>query len=185
MNAFFKRQLADYVEYHRNPLNGLMHVLGILTLFFAAILPLNLVPLHVLGFQTTLAPILALPVLIYWLLLDAALGIGILGCAMILFSAAAFVVHHANTFTVWAVTLPLIAAGIGFQIVGHRFFEQRQPALVDNPSHFLLGPMFVMAKLFIALGFRPDLAAIIRSEPPQTQRGPSSFTEERQPLPRS
>jgi uncharacterized membrane protein YGL010W len=38
--------------------------------------------------------------------------------------------------------------------------------LVDNPTHLLLGPMFVMAKLFIALGFRRDLATIIE-QPPQ------------------
>ncbi len=187
MSAFFKRQLADYVEYHRNPWNGAMHVLGILTLFFAAILPLTLVPVHVLGVHATLAPILALPVLIYWLLLDAAVGAAILGFAIVLFAAAAFVVGHASTAMVWSVTVPLIAIGIGFQIVGHRVFEQRQPALVDNPSHLLLGPMFVTAKLFIALGFRRDLAAIIQSVPPHTQRGPSSFTEEHQagPLRRS
>jgi uncharacterized membrane protein YGL010W len=186
MSTFFKRQLADYVEYHRNPWNGLMHVLGIVTLFFAAILPLNLVPVEVFGLQTTLAPILALPVLIYWLLLDAALGTAILGFAVALFAAAAFVVHHASTVVVWSVTVPLIIIGIGFQVVGHRVFEQRQPALVDNPSHFLLGPMFVTAKLFIALGFRRDLAAIIQTNPPPTERGPSSFTEEHQvePLPR-
>jgi uncharacterized membrane protein YGL010W len=184
MNAFFKRQLADYVEYHRNPWNGAMHVFGILTLFFAAILPLNLVPVHILGVQTTLAPILALPVLIYWLLLDVTLGAAILGFAVVLFAAAMFVVHHASTAMVWSITLPLIALGIGFQVIGHRVFEQRQPALVDNPSHFLLGPMFVTAKLFIALGLRRDLAAIIQSDP---HRQPSSFAEERQvgPLPRS
>jgi uncharacterized membrane protein YGL010W len=50
-------------------------------------------------------------------------------------------------------------------------FEGRQPALVDNPSHLLLGPMFVMAKLFIALGFRDDLAAIIG---PTARHEPSS-----------
>lgn len=184
MNAFFKRQLADYVEYHRNPWNGAMHVLGILTLFFAAILPLNLVPVQVLGVQTTLAPILALPVLIYWLLLDVALGAAILGFAVALFAAATFVVHHASTVMVWSITLPLIAVGIAFQVIGHRVFERRQPALVDNPSHFLLGPMFVTAKLFIALGLRRDLAAIIQTDP---QSQPPSFTEEHQvgPLPRS
>jgi uncharacterized membrane protein YGL010W len=187
MSAFFKRQLADYIEYHRNPWNGAMHVFGILTLFFAAILPLSLVPVQVLGVQTTLAPILALPVLIYWLLLDAALGTAIFGCAVVLLAAATFVAHHASTLAVWSVTVPLIVIGIGFQVIGHRVFERRQPALVDNPSHLLLGPMFVMAKLFIALGFRRDLAAIIQTVPPQTQRGPSSLTEERQagPLPRS
>ena len=50
-------------------------------------------------------------------------------------------------------TAPLVAA----------YF--RQPALVDNPTHLLLGPMFVMAKLFIALGFRRDLAIIIQEHP--------------------
>jgi uncharacterized membrane protein YGL010W len=187
MNAFFKRQLADYVEYHRDPWNCAMHVFGIVILFFAAILPLNLWPVHLLGAHTSLAPLMALPVLLYWLLLDAAIGAAILGFAVILLSAAAFVVHHASTTIVWSVTVPLIVLGIVFQVVGHRVFERRQPALVDNPSHLLLGPMFVVAKLFIALGFRSDLAAIIGPLPPQAPRGPSSFAEEHQvePLPRS
>ena len=180
MNAFFKRQLADYVEYHRDPWNCAMHVFGIVTLFFAAILPLSLVPVHALGAHTTLAPIMALPVLIYWLLLDAALGTALLGCAVILFSAAMLVTNHAGILTIWSVTVPLIVLGIAFQVVGHRVFERRQPALVDNPSHLLLGPLFVMAKLFIALGFRRDLAAIIGPNPPQTPRGPSPLAEEHQ-----
>ena len=187
MNAFFKRQLADYVEYHRDPWNCAMHVFGIVTLFFAAILPLSLIPVHAFGAQTTLATILALPVLIYWLLLDAALGTTLLGCAVILFAAAALVANHASITAVWSLTVPLIVLGITFQVVGHRVFERRQPALVDNPSHLLLGPMFVVAKLFIALGFRRDLAAIIGPNPPQTPRGPSPLAEEHQaePLPRS
>ncbi|MGA7999754.1 MAG: hypothetical protein WCA28_33235, partial [Bradyrhizobium sp.] len=48
---------------------------------------------------------------------------------------------------------------------------RRQPALVDNPTHLLLGPMFVMAKLFIALGFRRDLALIIQEPPQETLHG--------------
>ena len=187
MSSFFKRQLADYVEYHRDPWNCAMHVFGIVALFFAAILPLSLVPIEALGVHMTLAPIMVLPVLVYWLALDVAVGAAILGAAVVLLSAAAFVVSHASTTVLWSVTLMLIVVGIGFQVIGHRVFERRQPAVVDNPSHLLLGPMFVMAKLFIALGFRRDLAAIIRIVPPQTQRGPSSFTEEHQvePLPRS
>jgi uncharacterized membrane protein YGL010W len=187
MNAFFKRQLADYVEYHRDPWNCAMHVLGIVALFFAAILPLSLVPVHAFGAHTTLAPIMALPVLIYWLLLDAALGTALLGFAVILFSAAALVANHASVAMVWSVTLPLIVIGIAFQVVGHRVFERRQPALVDNPSHLMLGPPFVVAKLLIALGFRRDLAAIIKPLPRQAPRSPSSLAEEHQvePLPRS
>ena len=187
MSAFFKRQLADYVEYHRDPWNCAMHVFGIISLFFAAILPLSLVPVQVLGLHTTLAPMMAMPVLVYWLLLDVRIGTALLGFAIILFSVAAFVADHASAAVVWSVTVPLIVIGITFQVVGHRVFERRQPALVDNPSHLMLGPPFVVAKLFIAFGFRRDLAAIIDSIPPQAQRGPSPFTEEHQvgPLPRS
>jgi uncharacterized membrane protein YGL010W len=187
MNGFFKRQLVDYVEYHRDPWNCAMHVFGIIALFFAAILPLSLWTVEGLGAHTTLAPIMVLPVLLYWLLLDAALGAAILGAAVALLAAAAFVANHASITVVWSMTAILIVIGIGFQVVGHRLFERRQPALVDNPSHLLLGPMFVMAKLFIALGFRRDLAAIIQTVPPQAQHGPSPFAEEHQvePLPRS
>jgi uncharacterized membrane protein YGL010W len=58
-------------------------------------------------------------------------------------------------------------------------FERRQPALMDNPSHLLLGPMFVMAKLFIALGFRNDLAAVIQQAPQTTPRSSQPFAEQR------
>jgi uncharacterized membrane protein YGL010W len=171
MNGFFKRQLADYVEYHRDPWNCAMHVFGIIALFFAAILPLSLWPVQALGAHTTLAPVMVVPALLYWLLL----------------AAAAFVANHASTGVLWSMTATLIVIGIGFQVVGHRLFERRQPALIDNPSHLLLGPMFVMAKLFIALGFRRDLAAIIHAVPPQAPHDPSPFAEERrvEPLPRS
>src|SRR6266478_3281120 len=175
MNAFFKRQLADYVEYHRDPWNCAMHVFGIVALFLAAMLPLSMWPVHALGAYTTLAPIMVLPVLVYWLLLDAALGTAILVAAVGLLSAAATIVNHASPVSVWSITAVLIVIGVSSQIVGHRLFERRQPALVDNPTHLLLGPMFVMAKLFIALGFRRDLATIIERAPQPLPRGSSPF----------
>ena len=41
-------------------------------------------------------------------------------------------------------------------------FERRRPALIDNPLHMLIGPMFVIAKLCVAFGFRLDLAGASR-----------------------
>ena len=161
MNAFFRRQLGDYVEYHRDPLNCLAHVLGIILLFLGTTLPLTMVPLPGFGPYGNLAVLMALPVLIFWFLLDEGLGLGIAVGAVLLLSTAAVIVQHSSIVGPWIITIVLIVTGVAAQIIGHRVFEQRQPALVDNPSHFLLGPMFVMAKLFIALGFRQDLAAII------------------------
>jgi uncharacterized membrane protein YGL010W len=165
MGSYFRRQLSDYVEYHRDPWNCAMHVFGIVFLFLAAVLPLSLWSVTVFGFQTNAATIAVIPVLIYWFLLDFALGAGILAAAIGLLSSAAAIVSHVTTAGMWSITSILIVVGVASQIIGHRVFEGRQPALVDNPTHLLLGPMFVMAKLFIALGFRRDLAIIIQGQP--------------------
>jgi uncharacterized membrane protein YGL010W len=164
MNGYFKRQLADYVEYHRDPWNCAMHVFGIVFLFLAAILPLSTWTVEIFGVRTTAATLSVVPVLIWWLLL----------------AAAATIVNHSSAGLMWSMTGVLIVIGFGLQAVGHQVFERRQPALLDNPSHLLLGPMFVMAKLFIALGFRNDLAAIIQQVPQPLQHSSTFYSGEPQ-----
>jgi uncharacterized membrane protein YGL010W len=180
MNGYFRRQLADYVEYHRDPSNCVMHVFGILFLFLAAVLPLSLWSVPLFGGSISVATIAVLPVLIYWLLLDAALGTAIVGAAVLLLSAAAMIVEYASAAGVWSIAAALIVIGVTCQVVGHRVFERRQPALMDNPTHLLLGPMFVMAKLFIALGFRRDLAVIIEQPAQKTPHGSLLVSEKLQ-----
>src|SRR5437879_13250674 len=102
MNAYFRRQLADYVEYHRDPWNCAMHVFGIVFLFLAAVLPLSSWSVSAFGAQTSVATIAVVPVLIYWFLLDAALGTAILGAAVLLLSAAAMIVTYASSARMWA-----------------------------------------------------------------------------------
>jgi uncharacterized membrane protein YGL010W len=162
MSAFLRRQLTDYVEYHRDPMNCALHVVGIVILFLGAVLPLSLLPVTVFGLQVNLGILLAIPVLIYWILLDIPIGLAIAGFAALLLFTAATIASHASVTVVWAISLVLILIGVALQIIGHQVFERRQPALMDNPTHLLLGPVFVTAKLFISLGFRDDLAAIIQ-----------------------
>lgn len=186
MSDYFRRQLTDYVEYHRDPRNGLMHVFGIISLFLAAVLPLSQWPVPAFGAPVTVATIMVVPVLIYWLVLDAAIGIAILFAAVVLLATAAMIVSVASGPVLWSMTVALIVVGVTSQVVGHRVFERRQPALMDNPAHLLLGPMFVMAKLFIAFGLRQDLARIVAPAPQQAVRS-SAYPGERQgkPLPHS
>lgn len=162
MNAFLRRQLTDYVEYHRDPVNCALHVVGIVILFLGAILPLSLWPVTVFGVQLNMGVLLAAPVLIYWILLDVAIGLAIAAAAALLLFTGATIASHASVTVVWTITVVLIVIGVAMQIIGHQVFERRQPALMDNPTHLLLGPVFVMAKLFISLGFRDDLAAVIQ-----------------------
>ena len=161
MNAYFRRQMTEYVEYHRDPWNCAAHVLGIILLFLGAILPLTMVPVSAFGVHATLGVLLALPVLIYWVALDAAIGLALVAAAVLLFATAALIVDHVGVAGVWGITLVLVVVGVASQIVGHMAFERRKASMADHPTHFVLGPPFVMAKLFIALGFRDDLAEII------------------------
>jgi uncharacterized membrane protein YGL010W len=185
MSAYFRRQLANYAEYHRDRWNCAMHVFGIVFLFLAAVLPLSSWLIPAFGAQITAATLMVLPVLIYWFLLDAALGLAIVGAAALLLSAAAMIVNHASAADVWLISAVLIVIGFTLQVVGHQLFERRQPALLDNPTHLLLGPMFVMAKLFIAFGFRHDLAVVIQHVPQRALHSSSLYPDERQGEPRS
>jgi uncharacterized membrane protein YGL010W len=173
MKAYFRRQLANYVEYHRDRRNCMMHVFGIVFLFLGAVLPFSFWRVPVLGAHPTLALVLALPVLTYWILLDVAVGLAILGAATLLLSTATMIVNHTSVAGVWWMAAVLVSLGIASQIIGHQVFERRQPSLMDNPAHLLLGPMFVMAKLFISLGFRRDLAVVIEPSPqPKPTKSP-------------
>lgn len=44
------------------------------------------------------------------------------------------------------------------------FFEQRRPVLPENPLNMHMSPMFIVTKLFVALGFRWDLAAVLSEQ---------------------
>src|ERR1700755_472709 len=103
MSGFFQRQLADYVEYHRDPWNCAAHVVGIILLFLGAVLPLTLWPIPGIGGYLTLATLLALPGLVSWVALDAVLGLGILVAAVILLSTAASIVANVSVLGVWII----------------------------------------------------------------------------------
>ncbi|MVT73762.1 hypothetical protein CVM73_18790 [Bradyrhizobium forestalis] len=161
LNSSFHRLLADYVEYHRAPWNCAMHVFGILFLFLAVSLPLSRWVITLFGIHISVAAIALAPVLILWFVLDFELGAAILGAVIALLGAAAVILKHVTTVGMWSLTAALIVLGVASLIIGHSVFERRRPAMVDNPSHLLVGPMFVMAKLVVALGFRHDLGVIV------------------------
>lgn len=179
MNGYFKRELVDYLESHRDPRNSVMHVVGIPLLFLGAVLPFSAWTIHIFGFEISAAAIAVAPIMICWLVLDTGLGVGILVAAALLIAVATIISNHSSTLGMWSITCVLIVVGLAAQAVGHHLFEGRRPALLDHPPHMLFGPMFLMAKLFIALGFRHDLAVIIQSDPQQAQRDASFYPGER------
>jgi uncharacterized membrane protein YGL010W len=162
MRGIFQRQLAEYANYHRDQRNCLMHIIGNPILFVAAVLPLTLLSVTVLGVQTSAAVLLVIPALILWISWDVGLGSGIVAAVIPLLFIATIIANHVSVVAVWMITALLTVIGWALQIAGHQFFERRQPALLDNPIHMLISPMYLFAKLFVALGFRRDLAALLQ-----------------------
>ena len=162
MRGIFQRQLAEYANYHRDQRNCLMHIVGNPILFVAAVLPLTLLSVTVLGVQTSAAVLLVIPALILWISWDVGLGLGIVAAVIPLLFIATIIANHVSVAAVWMITALLTVIGWALQIAGHQFFERRQPALLDNPIHMLISPMYLFAKLFVALGFRRDLATLLQ-----------------------
>ena len=165
MNSYFRRQLADYADYHRDGLNRWMHIIGNPILALAAFLPFSLLHVTVFGVHVNAAVLLVIPALILWMAFDLGIGLAIVVSAIPLLIAAAVIADNVSVGWVWIITALLTVIGWAMQIVGHQVFERRKPALLDNPTHMLMSPMYVFAKLYIALGFRPDLAAVLGKLP--------------------
>jgi uncharacterized membrane protein YGL010W len=182
MNDFFRRQLTAYAGYHRDERNRVTHIFGIPIIIFAIALPLSLWPLSLFGIPLNAAIVLAILAMAAWVLLDAGVGLALLAVIVPLLLVAALVASHANPMVVWLLAGCLFVAGWTLQIVGHARFEHRKPALLDNPMHLLIGPMFIVAKLLVALGFRPDLA---RAVTPGTRQESEASQRPRPPAPRA
>lgn len=117
--------------------------------------------LTVFGINIRVATIALVPALIFWLVLDFALGSVILGAAIALLEAADVILNYLTTAGMWSPTAILMVTSAALLTIGHLVFERRRPGMIDNSAHLLVGPMFVAAKLVVALGFRHDLGITV------------------------
>jgi len=155
MASLFARQLATYGGYHRDRRNRATHFIGIPAIVFAILVPLALVRLDGLS-AALLVTALAL---IGWIALDFVVGAAMI-VAMALLFGAEWIARKQGATTAWTVFAIFFTGGWIFQLVGHAW-EGRRPALVDNLFQAFIGPMFLMAEVLMAMGFRQDLKAAI------------------------
>ena len=175
MRDLFRREISAYADAHRDRVNGWMHTIGNPILFVAVVLPLCLVPVTFLGVHTSAAPLLVIPALIVWMAFDLGLGVAIAITCVPLLWIAALIADRVSATSVWIIAVALFVVGWGLQIVGHKVFEHNWPSLIHDPLHMLMSPMYQFAKLFIALGFRADLATLLRKSAPQTSYAPPLY----------
>jgi uncharacterized membrane protein YGL010W len=163
MRDYFRRQLSDYARAHRDHVNGVMHIVGNPIIFIGVVMPLSLVPVTVFGVHTSLAPLLVVPALLLWMAWDLGLGLGIALASVPLLWIASAIAASVSYASMWIIAVALFVLGWAMQIVGHQVFEGRRPTALNNPVQSLIAPMYMLAKLYIALGFRRDLAAVLRA----------------------
>lgn len=178
MRDLFRREIAAYADAHRDRVNGWMHIIGNPILFVAVVLPLCLVPVTLFGFQTSAAPLLVIPALLLWMTFDFGIGLAIVATSIPLLLIAAAIAGHVSIAWLWIIAVGLFVIGWAMQIVGHKVFEHNWPSLLDDPLHMLMSPMYVFAKLFIALGLRSDLAAILQKSTPRMSYEPPLYPSE-------
>lgn len=150
--SFFERQLATYASYHRDGRNRATHFIGIPLIVFSLFIPLAWLRFDVAGHTVSAGLIVGVAVLILWIALDWAVGLAMaLVLAPMWYGGERIAAEGATTG--WIVFGLAFVGGWVFQLVGH-VFEGRRPALVDNLFQALIGPMFLMAEVFVWLGLR-------------------------------
>ncbi len=133
--------ITHYGESHQNPSNELIHYFAIPLIVFSLIGMLqwvhpNLALITIAGSVVYYARLSTVFMIIMTLAAALCLYIaGLLGELLLPVSAAIFVVS-------WV-----------FQFIGHKI-EGKKPSFLEDLQYLLVGPLFVLSKLFLKLGLK-------------------------------
>jgi uncharacterized membrane protein YGL010W len=158
MNTFFHRQLARYAQYHCSNENCMLHWLGIPAIFFAVLAFLAVLQVSIGGVSIAIGTLLLIPAVMLWVALDVGVGSALLVMIIPLAAGAEWLARSTGVALVLLIGSAVFIGGWLSLIVGHAVFEGRKPAFIDDLSLMVIGPMFLVAKALVALGWRPDLA---------------------------
>jgi uncharacterized membrane protein YGL010W len=181
LDRFFRRQLAAYADHHRDGRNCATHFIGIPLLFLATILPFGLWRVEFAGVTLTMAPLMTAIGVVGWLIIDRFIGVAMIVAVTPLVALAQWFALRFGGVAVWSAVAGLLVVGTACLAAGHALFEQKRPALADNIFQAFIGPMFFVAKVLVALGFRQDLAAVLRGRGADAQGAPMELKSQSRP----
>jgi uncharacterized membrane protein YGL010W len=163
--SLFARQLASYAAVHRDPRNKATHFVGIPTIVFALLLALALWRIPIGGGSAiTGALVIGALGVLGWIALDVGIGLA-MGVLMVpMWLAAEWLARQLGVEGTWIAFAVLFVGGWILQFLGHHY-EGRRPALLDNLFQAFIGPMFLVAEIFVALGWRRDLHDAMAARP--------------------
>ena len=139
MSPALKAHFSEYGSFHVTRGNQACHYVGIPLIVLTLFSFLTRVELfQVGGLNVTLAEVVMVAVVAYYLRLDVSLGL------LMLVVFAVLNVAGRPIPLAWAAALFVL--GWVFQFLGHSIYEKRSPAFYKNPLHLLVGPLWITAK---------------------------------------
>ena len=157
-----ERNLTQYAAYHRDRRNIATHFVGVPMIVFAVILALATASFSLGPVTVTVATVVAIVLVVYYLILDRVLGVAMAIVMFLLCAAASEVSARFPTGGTLGIALAVFTVGWALQFLGHKY-EGMKPAFFDDVRQLSIGPLFVCAEAFFLLGGRPDLRRYIES----------------------
>jgi uncharacterized membrane protein YGL010W len=152
-----EEQLSNYKSVHFNKHNITSHFVGIPLIVWAVtvLLSLNTFTLHLAGTTITYTPAIVLLTitLLYYFKLHIKLAL-----AMTLYLAANLYLASlvsAMESALW-IAIATFVLGWIIQFIGH-IYEKAKPAFMDDIMGLIIGPLFLMAEVYFALGLEKKL----------------------------
>ncbi|WP_180041576.1 MULTISPECIES: DUF962 domain-containing protein [unclassified Acinetobacter] len=150
-----EKLLSQYAAYHLDRKNVLTHFVGIPLIVFSIMCLTARAGLMISGFELTLALLLIIASVIYYLSLDKIFGLIMLLVFAITYPLALMIAKMSlMSWLIWSVGIFVV--GWIIQFIGH-YYEKKKPAFMDDVIGLAIGPLFVLAEFVFLLGFRKEL----------------------------
>jgi uncharacterized membrane protein YGL010W len=144
--------LDDYGSSHRNHTNKLIHWICVPAIFFSIVGFLYAVPLHIgISMYITLAHVVLLLLIIYYLRLSPSLAVGMLIIGIVCLWLWRLIAL--TGLVIWQVALAIfVLAWIG-QFIGHKI-EGAKPSFFKDLQFLLIGPAWLLSFIYKKAGIR-------------------------------
>ncbi len=141
LHPTLERWLVEYAQAHQHPMNRLTHKVALPLIVFHVIAMLDWIklPVDVAGLPLSVAHLLYVVVVVFYLRLSVPLGL-----IMALLFALCFPLAAITPKPV-VVVVAVLAWGV--QLAGHAIWEKNRPAFLTNLLQALIGPVFFVAVL--------------------------------------
>lgn len=147
--------LSQYAAYHLDHKNVLTHFVGIPLIVFSIMCLTACLGITVEGFEITIALVLIIASVVYYLRLDKVFGFIMLVIFAAVYPLSLMIAKMSlGAWLGWSVGLFFV--GWVIQFIGH-FYEKKKPAFMDDVIGLAIGPLFVLAELVFLMGFRKEL----------------------------